>query len=123
MRFRDYFSNDFETSEMHEIPSLRSRYYRCKKEEAMEAVKKVAVQMKTIVRYIDNERFEIIFESPVFSATATIISTHFTETAVDFKVTTYSLLPLLKGKKIIEELYRHLDKLIPFKDVGLYRGR
>ena len=27
MKFRDYFANEFETSENHYIPTLRSHYY------------------------------------------------------------------------------------------------
>lgn len=122
MKFRDYFSNDFETSDNHYLPSLRSHYYRCRNEDAMEAVKKTAKKEKAIIKYFDPERHEIIFETPKYSVTATVISPSIGETAVDFKIITYSLLPMGKGVKIIERLYRELDNLLPFKGIGLYRG-
>lgn len=123
MRFRDYFSSDFETSEHHDIVSLRSRYYRCRNEEAMEAVKRVANQLRAVITYIDRERHEIIFETPQFSATATVVSPSFTETAIDLKVTTTTLFPFGKGKRVIESLYEALDKMLPYKGVGLYQSR
>jgi hypothetical protein len=123
MKYRDYFSNDFETAENHYLPSLRTRYYRCHNEQAMAAVKKLSQEFKAVLKNVDNERHEIIFENSRVAVTATITSPTYSETAVDFKVTTYSLLPRGKGKKYIEDLYTRLDKLIPFKDVALYRGR
>lgn len=123
MRFKDYFSNNFETSENHEITTLRSRYYRCRNVEAMEAVKKLASDLNAILRHVDNERHEIIFETRSFSATAMITSPSYTETAIDFQITTYAVFPFGKGVKVIENLYQKLDKILPFKGVGLYRGR
>ena len=45
------------------------------------------------------------------------------ETAVDFKVTTYNIFGFGKGKKVIEELYKKLDKKLTFKGVGLFKGQ
>lgn len=123
MKFKDYFKNDFETSEDHYIKALRSRYYRCRNEQAMDAVKALAKKEKATVKYIDVERHEIIFETSKYSITATFVSPSYSETAIDFKVITYKLLPMGKGAKIIEELYKKLDNLLPYKGVSLYRGR
>lgn len=123
MKFRDYITNDFETEEQHYITSLRSRYYRCHKDKAIEAVKTLINDVKAYVKYADQERGEIIFENNQFSVTATIVSPSFSETSIDFKITTYSLLPLGKGKKYIEDFYKRLDNIIPFKGTGLYHGR
>ncbi|MFA6890349.1 MAG: cytosolic protein [Bacilli bacterium] len=120
MKFKDYFSNTFETSEHHYIPSLRSRYYSCRNEQAVEAVRAIARKLNAFVKYVDHERHEIIFEAKNYLGTATLVSVSYTVTAVDFMVITQSLLPLGKGKKIIEEYYRELDNVIPFKDIGLY---
>lgn len=121
MRFKDYLANEFETSEHHYIPSLRSRYYSVRGEQAMDAVRSLAKKMNAVIKYVDNERQEIIFETSRFSATATITSISYTVTAVDFIVVTNFILPLGRGKKILEEIYFELDKMIPFKNVGLYR--
>jgi hypothetical protein len=123
MRFKDYFTNDFETSEDNYLPWLKSRYYRCRNEVAMDAVKKLISDQKAILKSFDKERHEIIFETQKYSITATVISPSISETAIDFKIITFSLLPLGKGAKIIEELYRKLDNIIPYKGVGLFYGR
>lgn len=123
MKFRDYFSNDFETSENHVLPWLRSRYYRCRNDAAMEAIKRLARDEKAVLRNIDNDRHEIIFETPKYSVIATIVSPSYSETAIDFKIITYYLIPMGRGAKIIENLYRKLDNIIPFKGVGLFYGR
>ena len=123
MKFKDYFSNDFETSEDHHLPWLRSRYYRCRNEVAIDAVKKLARDEKAVLKSIDTVRHEIIFETQKYSVIATITSPSYSETAVDFKIITYSILPMGRGAKIIEALYRKLDNIIPYKGVGLYYGR
>ena len=123
MKFRDYFSNDFETKEDHYLPWLRTRYYRCRNEQAMDAVKKLCGDTKAILRSFDTNRHEIIFETSKYSITATVTSTSYSETAVDFKILTYAIFSMGKGAKIIEELYRKLDNIIPYKGVGLFYGR
>ncbi|HHU55172.1 MAG TPA: cytosolic protein [Acholeplasmataceae bacterium] len=121
MKFRDYFANDFETRDNHHIESLRSHYYRCRIENAMNAVLELAKKEKAVIKYIDEERYEIIFETSKYTVTATMVSPSFGETAVDFKILTFFMLPFGKGIKIIERLYKELDNLLPFKGIGLYR--
>jgi hypothetical protein len=122
MRFKDYFSNDFETSDNHYLNTLRTHYYRCTKDTAFMKMHEIIKEMRANVKYEDKVRGEIIFEVPSFMATATIVSPTYSETAVDLKVTTFSLLPLGKGKKIIEDLYKKLDNKLPFKGLSLYQG-
>ena len=69
MKFRDYFNCEFETEENHYIPELRSRYYRNRIDETMEAVKKVAKDCGCMIKYVDNERHEIIFDCYKYTAT------------------------------------------------------
>lgn len=123
MRFRDYISNDFETREDHDLQWLKSRYYRCRNDVAMDAVKKLVSDEKAILRSFDKDRHEIIFETSKYSVTATVISPSISETAIDFKIITFSILPMGKGAKLIERFYRKLDNIIPYKGVGLYYGR
>lgn len=123
MKFKDYFSNDFATAELHYIPSLRTRYYRCRTDAAMDAVQAIAKKRNAKIEYVDPVRHEVIFKTKNFSATATIVSPMVSETAVDWNVSTFNILPLGKGKKIIEQLYKELDGVLPFKDVSLYRDR
>ncbi|MFA5542335.1 MAG: hypothetical protein WC008_02590 [Bacilli bacterium] len=122
MKFRDYFTNEFHTAEDHYIPSLRSRYYRSTLANAIEAIKEIAKKHKGVIKHVDDVRGEILFDSQKFSANVIITSTSYTETAVDLLITTYGILPLGKGKKIIEQIYTDIDKKLPFKGVSLYKG-
>ncbi len=122
MKFRDYFSNTFHTAEDHYINSLRTRYYRATLSSALEAVKEIGKRYKGVFKPTDEARGELFFEASNFNANVTLVSTSYTETAVDFIITTYGFLPFGKGKKIIEELYQELDNKLPFKGVSLYKG-
>jgi len=122
MKFREYFSNDFETGESHSIPSLKTRYYRCRNEVAKETVIKMVELEKGVVKALIDEHHEIFFQCPSYTSTITLTNTRIGETAIDIKVTTYKLIPRGVGKKIIERLYKHLDSKLPFKGVSLYRS-
>lgn len=122
MKFRDFFSNDFETGENHYIPSLRTRYYRCRNEDAKKAVLNMIDVEKGKVKAIVEQHNEIFFQCPAYTSTITVISPRIGETAIDIKVTTYRMIPRGYGKQIIERLYKHLDANLPFKGVSLYKG-
>ena len=75
------------------------------------------------VLFDENELYlEIYFETSDYSCICKVTATSPVETAVDFKVTTYNLFGFGKGKKVIEELYKLLDKKLTFKGVGLFKG-
>lgn len=122
MKFKDYFSNNFETEDNHYLPSIRTRYYRNRVEEAKEAVVQYIKSIKGRV-LDDNEQFnELLFEVPSFNCTVTFTAITPAEVSIDFNVVTFSLFPMGKGKKIIEEMYQYLDKMLQYKGVGLYKG-
>ena len=121
MTFKDYFSKHFETSDNHHIETLRTHYYRVRKEEAFNASLEVLKKMKAVIKSSDEERGEIICDASDFSGTISIIATSYTEVAVDINVMTYNFFPGTKGKRIIEEIYASLDKSIPLKGISLYR--
>ena len=121
MKFRDYFSSDFETCEDHYIPELRSRYYRNRVEDAMNAVIKVAKDNGCMVKYVDKERHEIIFENYKYSATATLTN-QYTTTSIDIQMSTnHGAFDFGRGPKYIKKIYEDLDKILNFKGVGLYK--
>ena len=122
MKFRDYFSNDFETGENHYINSLKTRYYRCRNEDAKKQVLKLIEAEKGTVKAIIEQHNEIFFHCPDYTATITVISPRIGETAIDIKVTTYRIIPRGYGKQVIERLYKWLDNNLPFKGVSLYKG-
>ncbi len=115
MKLRYYFQKNFETRDHHELEQLRTRYYSCRKEEAMDAVQEVARDLKCKIQYVDNQRFEVGFENSSFYCTATISSTSFRETGVDFNILTYNILPTGKGIKVIVDVYKRLGKKIEEK--------
>ncbi len=122
MKIRDYFSNDFETGEEHYLPSLKTRYYRCRLEDAKNTILRLIESEKGVVKAMIDEHHEIFYVTPNYSATITYINTRIGETAIDIKITTYKLIPWLAGKKAIEKMYRYFDANLPFKGVSLYRG-
>ena len=121
MTFKDYFSKTFETSDNHHIDTLRTHYYRVRKEDAYDATLSVLKEMKAVIKSSDPERGEIIVDASDFSGTVSITATSFTEIAVDIIVMTFNVLPSAKGKKIIEKFYELLDKKIPLKGIALHR--
>ncbi|MDD3999983.1 MAG: hypothetical protein PHX62_03715 [Bacilli bacterium] len=121
MKFRDYFTNDFETGEAHYLPELKTRYYRCRNEEAKKQVLKVVEEENGKIRAILDDHHEIFFETSSYTCTCTIISTFITETAIDIKITTNKMFPFGAGRKVIMRLYEKLDKRLPFKGVALYK--
>jgi len=121
MRFKDYFSNDFETGDNHLIQSLRTRYYRARNDEAKQAVKKLIIEENGQIKADLEEHHEIFYQTPQYTATITITNTRMSEAAIDIKVTTYRLIPRGLGIKIIGRIYKSLDSKLPFKGVGLYK--
>lgn len=121
MKFKDYLTNDFETSDNHYIESLRTRYYRARYDEAKNAILMLAKQFNANVKSVDDNFKEISLESVKFNAIVSIVNVKMTECAIDFKVNTYAIVGLGKGKKIIEEMYQFLDKTLQLKGVSLFR--
>lgn len=121
MKLKYYFSKDFYTSDNHELETMQTHYYRVRKEKAIEAVCEMLKDEKAKVKSIDQERGEVIFDHMDYSGTATISSPSFTETGIDFNVLTFNFLPTAKGKKVIENFYKILDKKLDFKGSGLYK--
>ena len=118
MKFRDYFSKEFGTSDRHEYDTLRTHYYRGRVEEVNEKVCEVLKRDNCIIKGVDLERHEINFDNAEYSGVATLSVVSFTEIAVDFQVMTFNILPGAKGKKVIEKLYSELDKELELKKIG-----
>lgn len=120
MTFKDYFSKTFETSDNHHIQTLKTHYYRCRKEEVIDASIQVIKKMGAVITDKNLDRGEIIVDASDFSGTITITATSFTEIALDISVITYNFLPTAKGKRVIEKFYELADSIIPLKGIGLH---
>ncbi len=121
MKLKYYFAKDFQTSDNHELESLRTHYYRARRDQAVEVVQEMIKEFKCKIKSIDEERGEIIFDHLDYESTAIITGTSYTEMAIDFTIFTYNVLPTAFGKKIIEKFYQYLDKKLELKGIALYK--
>lgn len=122
MRLKDYFTNTFDTSDNHYINELRTRYYRNRLSDAKNAVLDYVSSVKGKVLSDDEQYNELLYETAGYSMTVIFVPITPSEIAIDLKVNTFSLLPFGKGKKVIDDLYKYLDKNLQFKGVSLFRG-
>jgi len=121
MRFKDYFTNDFETEENHYLPELRTRYYRCNLDAAKNAISELIKNEKAVLKDVVDTYNEYFIQGQNYTCIITLTSTRVSETAIDIKITTYKVIPRGLGKKIIERMYKFFDSKLPFKGVSLYR--
>lgn len=120
MGFKDIFNNNYETTEDALTDELKTRYYRNRYEEVVDVVKEMIKEEGGTIKAEIKEYQEIYFETVDYSCTVTIVGVRPSETAVDFKITTYKVFANGKGKKIIISLYKYLDSKLSFKGLSLY---
>ncbi|WP_010678380.1 hypothetical protein [Bacillus timonensis] len=125
MGLQTFFSNHSETRDKHSDEHLRSHYYKTTNKKAVEALTKVINKLDGYhINSVSEERGEMsisIKKGRKAFVVATIISVRPFETAIDFAVTTETLLiPIDFGysRKVIMNLYSHLDKELPFIGKG-----
>ncbi len=128
MGFRDVIefiaSNRTETREAHRNEQLKTRYYKSQKDKVMENVETVLKKNGFRVKRSESERGEIIAQESKGTkqlVIATVITVKPFKTAVDFSISTESLLPgdFGKSKKQVLKLYADLDKELTFIGTGL----
>ncbi|MGD6816817.1 cytosolic protein [Metabacillus sp. 84] len=128
-KIQAFLSSHSETSEAHMINDLRSRYYKTTAKKALEAVKSAAASREgCTVTSVSEERGEIsvqVKKPKSALLVATVISVRPFETAVDFSVSTDTVLPTDFGysKKVILEFYQKLDSELKFVGSGLNSGK
>ena len=122
MKFTDNFKKNFETSDNSYIPELSTRYYRAKDYEGMEAIKEMIREISATIMDENEYYLEILFEKSDFACTSKVTAISVMEIAIDFNITTFNLIGLGKGIKLIKSFYDMLDKKLTLKGVGLYRG-
>ncbi|MFC2948622.1 cytosolic protein [Virgibacillus sediminis] len=129
MSFRNivnkYLNNHAETRDHHWDPSLRTIYFKTTKDRGMETLKSLlASSQEYEIHSISKEHGEISVhhvQGKKAFIVATVIMVRPNRTAVDFSVTTESLLPFDFGysTKLIIDLYEKISKelpIIPEKD-------
>ncbi|GGB27706.1 cytosolic protein [Virgibacillus dakarensis] len=117
-----YFNNHAETSENHHDTTLQTHYYKTTKDKGLQMVeeyfsKSGAYQVNSVSKehgeisaYVKKGRKAFII--------VTIIMVRPYQTAIDFSVTTESLLPFDFGysTKLIQRLYNEFNKTFPLID-------
>lgn len=115
---RKYFSNHAETGERHHDLSLRTHYYKTTKDKALAALEKYfSASTQYELNSVSSEHGEISVYKKGKKAfiVGTVIMVKPYHTAIDFSVTTESMLPFDFGlsTKIINHLYEQLNKELP----------
>ncbi len=115
-----YFSGQAETKDQHSDPACVTLYYKTTKHRGLETLVNFLKNSPDFdVHAVSEEHGEISFTTVRGRKTfivATVIMVRPYRTAIDFSVTTDSLLPFDFGysTKVIRKLYEHLNKtLIP----------
>ncbi len=120
MGFMSFIGNSAETSELHSVVGLRSRYYRANYTKTKAVIQELAEEFKLDVKNVDDQHGEILLQSNKFHIVVTIISVNPIETSVDFKVLMYAFVGFNRPQKKINEFYKYLDSKMTFKGVGLH---
>lgn len=114
-----YFSDHAETKDVHMDPSLQTHYYKTTADKGLNMLETLfQSNHKYRVHAISRERGEIsatIVKGKKAFVVATVIMVRPYRTAIDFSVTTESMLPFDFGysHKVIHQLYLHTDKELP----------
>ncbi|PYZ97245.1 DUF1499 domain-containing protein [Alteribacter lacisalsi] len=129
MGFRDtvrkYISSSTETREDHSDENLQTHYYKSSKDKVLKEVEAMIGQRQGLtVQSVSTERGEIIIRSDsgksVFMV-VTVIMVRPYRTAVDFSVTTDTVMPTDFGysRKLVYEMYKSLNGRLTFVGTGL----
>ncbi|MFD1335234.1 cytosolic protein [Oceanobacillus iheyensis] len=115
-KIRNFFSNHAETKDRHVDKKLQTHYYKSSKDSVMKVIESYFASKDTYsINAVSKEHGEVSATTKkgkrVFIV-ATIIMVRPYHTAIDFSVTTESLLQLDFGhsSKVIQELYEHINK-------------
>ncbi|WP_430784862.1 cytosolic protein [Virgibacillus flavescens] len=112
-----YFSNHAETSDIHWNPSLQTHYYKTTKDKALSKLEELFGKTQNYaIQSISKEHGEISVYYKKTFIIVTVISVRPHQTAIDFSVTTETVLPVDFGNssKVIEQLYNQLNKELTY---------
>lgn len=120
MPFKKIFSKHSETHEQHEIGELKTRYYKTTAKDALNTLIKIYQQtFQATIHAISEERGEIggsiNHEGKKAFVVASVVTVKPFQTAIDFTVTTETVLPFDFGysTKLVKSFYHILDKKLP----------
>lgn len=118
MAIGDMFLNHFETSDNPKDTRLKSHYYGNDYQNTQNAISTVFQSSGYKLINVDNKYNEMLFEQKKIKITVAICKVSLCETRVDLIINTSYIFPLGRGMKIVDELYRQLDKKLTLKQRG-----
>ncbi|TMW71686.1 DUF1499 domain-containing protein [Alteribacter natronophilus] len=122
---RKYISSSTETREDHPDENLRTHYYKSSKDKVLKEVEAMIGQRQGLsVQSVSPERGEMIIRSDAGKSVfivATVIMVRPYRTALDFSVTTETVMPTDFGysRKLVYELYKNVNSRLTFVGTGL----
>lgn len=121
MGFKGFFSSNFETSDNHSNPKLRTHYYRNTYEQAKAAIRNLVQEFKGYKVSINDKYQEISFETRGYFCVISVINPNPVESAIDIKLS-FNMMSFGRGPKVISKMYLLLDSSLNYKGSSLYRG-
>lgn len=112
-----YLSNHAETKDNHPDTTLQTHYYKTTKEKAFAKLEELYTKSQNYsVHSISKEHGEISLNYKKTFIIATVISVRPYNTAIDFSVTTETVLPFDFGNsaRIIQQLYKQFNNELPY---------
>ncbi|MDY0408641.1 cytosolic protein [Virgibacillus soli] len=117
-----FFSNHAETSDHHPDSTLQTRYYKTTKDRAFSVLESMFKAKKNVkINSVSVEHGEISIymkQGKKAFVIITVIMVRPYQTAIDFSVTTESILPVDFGfsTRLIQKLYQEINKELPLID-------
>ncbi len=110
MAIKDFFSNDFATSDYDKNERLLTHYYRNDFKTTKNAIIDVAKKMGYDVIDVNEQYKEILLSDMNSEITVSIIEVSYYEQAVDLHIVTHFLISMGRGINFIEDFYKELDR-------------
>ena len=119
MAIKNFFSNDFGTSDFAKNERLLTRYYRNDYKSTKNAVINVAKKLGYEVVDANDQFKELLLSGMTSDITVSIISVSYYEQAIDLHIITHYLLSMGRGIGHIEDFYAELDRNLNFIHKGV----
>lgn len=122
MAIADYFLNNFETSDNPKDVRLTTHYYSNDLERTTSLIKQAMTATDYVLTHEDNYYNELLYEYKNKRVVISLYRVSLYETRVDMTVNTSYILPFKRGVKVIDEIFKVLDKVLTLKYKGGRNG-
>ena len=120
MSVKSFFSPSCETRELHTDPALRTRYYRNRFKDVVDALRQVAKLNGMEVRDVNEVHKEVYMIGSGFDAIVTITQITPIEAGIDLKVNSFSAIGMHRPRKKAMKIFQDLKSVLNFKGVALH---